>query len=48
MIKLGFESGQIISAASEIISQLSGSLRKHKERWQRKGEGREKLAAEPQ
>jgi hypothetical protein len=46
MIKLGFESAQIIGAASEIISQLSGSLRKHKERWQRNEAGRRGLAAE--
>ena len=48
MIKLGFESAQIIGAASEIISQLSGSLKKHKERWQRNGAGRRNLAADVQ
>ena len=46
MVKLGFESAQIIGAASEIISQLSGSLKKHKERWQRNEAGRQKLAAD--
>jgi GAF domain-containing protein len=45
MIKLGFESGQVIGAASEIISQLSENLRKHKERWQRSEAGRHGLPA---
>jgi len=40
MLKLGFASGQIIGAASEIISQLSGSLKKHSDRWHRTGKNR--------
>jgi len=35
MVKLGFASGQIIGAASEIISQLSGNLKKYSDRWQK-------------
>jgi hypothetical protein len=44
MIKLGFESGQIIGAASEIISQLSENLKKHRQRWQRTEASRHRLA----
>jgi hypothetical protein len=35
MVRLGCDSGQIVDAASEIISQLSGSLKKHRDRLQR-------------
>jgi L-methionine (R)-S-oxide reductase len=36
MVKLGCESGQIIAAAAEIISQLSASLKRHRDCWQRR------------
>jgi len=36
MVKLGCESGQIIAAASEIISQLSATLKRHRDRLHRK------------
>jgi hypothetical protein len=35
MVRLGCDSGQIVDAASEIISQLSGSLKKHRDRLRR-------------
>jgi len=36
MVKFGCESGQIITAASEIISQLSATLKRHRDRRHRK------------
>ena len=39
MMKLGFTSGQIIDAASEIVSQLSGNLRRHADRQRRDARG---------
>lgn len=46
MVRLGCDSGQIVDAASEIISLLSGSLKKHRDRLQRipKTTGNDELA----
>jgi transcriptional regulator with GAF, ATPase, and Fis domain len=44
MTKLGFDSGHIIGAASEIISELSSSLKKHKARLRHAGANRQHLA----